>query len=308
MRVIVTGATGFIGQALCSQLTADCKVIALTRRPQHASEILGHAVEVVQWDARAAGSWASYVDGSDAIVNLAGANVASGLWTKTRKDRILNSRLDAATVLLDALTKSAKRPKVMIQASATGFYGSQTDEELDEQSGPGRGFLAEVCRKTESLSEEIQNLGVRSVVIRTGIVLGKGGGALPKMAMPFRFYLGGYWGDGRHWLPWISLSDEVAAIQYLITNVSLRGVFNLTAPNPVTNREFFKTLGAILKGPCWLPMPSMVLKVILGEMADELFLSSQRVLPKKLLDSGFEFEYPALEGALKAILTDRRKK
>ena len=307
MRVVVTGATGFIGRALCSELGKECKVIALTRRPETASAILGQAVEIVQWDARATGSWGSYVDGSDAIVNLAGANVASGRWTRKRKAEILNSRVNAAGILVSAVRESAVRPRVMIQASATGFYGPRADEQLDEESEPGRGFLAEVCGKTEGFSREIETLGVRSVAIRSGIVLGTGGGALPKMAMPFKLYLGGYWGTGRQWISWISLSDEVAAIEYLIKNKALKGVFNLTAPKPVTNREFFKTLAATLKKPCWLRLPSTVLKAILGEMAEELFLSSQRVLPRKLVNSGFEFKYPGLESALKAMITNRSK-
>lgn len=301
MKIVVTGATGFIGKALCDQLVKGHRVTALTRRPEKASDILGESVDIIKWDAKTPGYWEKCIEGSDTIVNLAGANVASGRWSRNIKKEILSSRINAAKALIDAVKKSTVKPKVLIQASAIGFYGSQGDERLGEESQAGEGFLAEVCQRSESISKEFEALGIRSVVIRSGVVLGKRAGALPKMIIPFKLYLGGFWNPGTQWLSWISLSDEIKAIKYLIENNNLYGVFNLTAPQPLTNRQFFKNLAAALKKPCWLPVPAIALKTIFGEMAGELFLTSQRVFPERLMNAGFEFEYPDLKSALEAI-------
>ncbi len=299
MKVAVTGATGFIGRALCNDLASRAEVVALTRRPEKARTLLDNAVDVVGWDTNSPAGWEKCLEGTDTIVNLAGANIASGRWTGKFKAKILDSRTEAADALLRAIKNLRDGPKTVISASGVGFYGDRDDEILEEDSAGGTGFLPDVAREIERCAGEFEALGLRSVVARIGIVLGPGGGALPKMTMPFKFYLGGYWGSGKQWISWISLADEVAAIEFLIENPNLSGVFNLTSPRPLRNRQFFKILAGILKKPCWLPLPGAVLKIMFGRMADELFLASQRVYPKRLIEAGFEFKCPELENIRK---------
>jgi len=302
MKIAVTGATGFIGRALCKKLYKRCEVVALTRSKQRAKTIFDDSIKIVEWNGRDGGEWEDCINGCDAIVNLAGANVASGRWSQKRKEDILQSRLNTIYALRDAIDKANKKPKVFVQASAIGFYKSQSEEMLDENSEGGEGFLAKVCQEVEKATEEIESSGIRLVIIRTSVVLGSGGGALPQMIQPFKFYVGGYPGSGRQWMSWISLEDEIAAIQYLLEHNQLNGVFNLTSPNPVINRDFFKTLGRVLGRPCWLPVPEIALKIFFGEMVDELFFSSQKVYPKRLLDEGYEFRYPDLQNDLNIIV------
>lgn len=301
MRVVITGATGFIGRALCEELHRDYELIALSRDASRAAGSVGDWAKVVEWDGRTTGSWFQHADGAFAIINLAGENVASGRWNESKKAGILHSRLDSARAVLEAIKQVDKKPTVVIQASAIGYYGSRRDEQLDETSTAGKGFLANVCERVESHAEEIENAGVRCAVIRTGVVLGEDGGALAKLAKPFRFYLGGHLGSGRQWFSWISLDDEVAAIKFLMESESLAGVYNLTAPQPVTMKELCATLGKVLHRPAWLRVPGFAVRLALGEMADEMLLSGQRVLPKRLLAAGFEFKYPNVEEALRAI-------
>jgi len=307
MKVAVTGATGFIGGALCNKLVKDHNVIALTRNPEKASALLDKAVEIIKWNPNMPDGWEKSLENSDAIVNLAGTNIASKRWTKNLKTEILNSRINASRILIQAIKNSQAKTKVVITASAIGFYGNRADEKLSEESRGGDGFLAGVAREIEDCSREFETLGLRSAVIRTGVVLGASGGALPKMITPFKFYLGGHWGSGNQWMSWISLVDEVAAIQFLIENANLYGVFNLTSPEPLRNRQFFQVLASELKKPCWLPIPAFALKIIFRQMATELFLVSQRVYPKKLLDAGFKFENPELKNALESIKFEGNK-
>jgi len=301
MRVVITGATGFIGKALCKELYKDYEVIALSRDASRAAKSVGGWAKVVEWDGRTTGSWFKQADGASAIINLAGESVASGRWNESKKAGILHSRLDSSRAVLEAIKQVDKKPTVVIQASATGYYGPRPDEQLDETSAPGKGFLANVCQRIESFAEEIEGLGVRCVVIRTGIVLGRDGGALTQLIKPFRFYVGGYLGSGRQWFSWISLEDEVAAIKFLMENEKLQGVFNLTAPQPVTMKEFCAVLGRVLHRPAWLNVPGFIVRLAFGEMADEMLLSGQKVLPKRLLAAGFMFKHPDVEKALRAI-------
>jgi len=301
MKIVVTGATGFIGRALCNELAKEHNIIAFTRRPEKASVLFGKPVDIVKWNPNTLDGWEKSLDGSDAIVNLAGTNLVSGRWTKKLKAEILDSRIKASKALIQAVEYSKTKPKAIITASAIGFYGDRADEELDEESKAGFGFLAGVAQKIEKCSREFENLGLRSVVIRTGIVLGSSGGALPKMRIPLKFYLGGYWGSGEQWMSWISLTDEIAAIKFLIENLNFYGAFNLTSPEPIQNRHFFQVFAKVLKRPYWLPIPAFVLKVMFGQIADELFLAGQRVCPAKLIDAGFEFKYPELKKLLESI-------
>ncbi|MHC4790871.1 MAG: TIGR01777 family oxidoreductase [Planctomycetota bacterium] len=301
MKIVVTGATGFIGRALCNELAKEHNIIALTRRPEKASVLFERPVDIIKWNPKDTDGWEKSLDGSDAIVNLAGTNLASGRWYKNFKAEILESRIQASKILIQAIENSKVKPKAVITASAIGFYGNRADEKLNEESRGGFGFLAGLAQKIEDCSREFETLGLRSVVIRTGIVLGSSGGALPKMIMPFKLHLGGYWGSGDQWMSWVSLADEVAAIKFLIENSNLYGAFNLTSPEPVQNRQFFQILAKVLRRPCCLPIPAFVLKIMFGQMADELFLASQRVYPGKLIDAGFEFKYSELKKALESI-------
>jgi hypothetical protein len=302
MRVVITGATGFIGKSLCERLSGRYEIVGLSRNAEKAERQLGGLAKVVQWEAGRKGDWEREIDGAYAIVNLAGENIGSGRWTKAKKARILDSRIDVANALVEAVGRVENKPKVFIQTSAVGYYGPRADEQLDENSTAGSGFLADVCRQVEAAARKIEQAGVRLVFIRTGVVLGLAGGALPKMMLPFKFFLGGHVGKGEQWLSWISLEDETAAIEFLIENEQLSGPFNLTAPNPVTAKQFAKTLGRVLKRPACLPAPAFVLKILLGQVAEELLLKGQRVLPKRLVEAGFEFGHEDLESALGCVL------
>jgi hypothetical protein len=302
MRVVITGATGFIGKDLCQELAKNYEIAALSRNAEKARKSLGQLAAVVHWDGKSAAGLVSQVEGALAVINLAGENLGSGRWNQAKKERILHSRLDAIEAIAEAVKQVQKKPKVLIQASAIGYYGSRQDEPLDETSPPGEGFLANVCRSIENASHDIERLGVRCVIIRSGVVLGSQAGALPRLAKPFRFYLGGHLGSGKQWFSWISLDDEVAAIRFLMENENLRGAFNLTAPQPVKMRDLCETLGKVLHRPAWLAVPGFILRLALGQMADEMLLSGQKVLPERLLEAGFKFEYPTIENALSAIV------
>jgi uncharacterized protein (TIGR01777 family) len=302
MRVVITGATGFIGRALCKSLyKKEYEIIALSRNFESANKSIGDMAKVVQWDAKSSAGWAGEAEGALAIINLAGENIASGRWNKARKSRILQSRLDATNAVIETIKQLKNKPKAVIQASAIGYYGPRSDEPLDEDSISGTGFLASVCRDVENAAEQIEELGLRCVVIRTGVVLGRDGGAFVKLVKPFRFYLGGNLGSGRQWLSWIHLQDQVAAIKSLMENEHLKGVFNLTAPQPVTMEKFSRILGKIMHRPVWLNVPAFIARLAFGEMADEMLLSGQKVLPKRLLNTGFDFKYTDVEQALNDI-------
>jgi uncharacterized protein (TIGR01777 family) len=307
MRVVITGATGFIGKALCKELQNSYEIIALSRNKTKAAGLLAGFAETVQWDGQTSEGWADFADGALAIINLAGENIASGRWSKAKKERILGSRLAASQAVLAAIKEAKKKPEVVVHTSAVGYYGARGDEVLDEDSEGGEGFLAQVCRQSESITNEIQDMGVRCVIIRTGIVLGYQGGVLQKLMPPFKLYLGGCYGDPKAWFSWISLKDEISAIRFLLENSQTSGVFNLTSPEPVLSGQFHDMLGRVVGRPAWLKPPSFLLKLVMGEMAGELLLSGQRVMPKRLLDAGFEFGYSDLTKALVDILSERKK-
>jgi uncharacterized protein (TIGR01777 family) len=302
MRVLVSGATGFIGRELCRRLCGDHEVIALSRDARKAGALLGEGVSVVEWDARTTSGWAGLVEGAHAVINLAGENVAAGRWTVARKSSIVQSRTDSVTAIVEAVNAARKKSAVVIQASAIGYYGSRGDEALDEEAAPGSGFLADICQKVESLAAQMRSREVRVVTLRTGVVLGIAGGALPKLMMPFRLYLGGRVGSGRQWFSWIGLADEVRAIRFLMELRDADGAFNLTAPEPVPMKRFCQVLGETLGKPVWTVMPEFLARLGLGQMADEMILTGQRVLPRRLMEAGFEFEHPRLRDALTALV------
>ncbi len=302
MHIIITGGTGLIGQALTKSLLADGhRVTILTRSPEKPRPQLDGAT-LVRWDGRTADGWGHLADGAGAIVNLAGAGVAEKRWTAARKSLIHDSRLHAGQAVMTAISATAQKPPVLIQSSAVGYYGENTDDTpLTETAPPDSDFLAQVCVEWEAATAVAESLGVRRAVIRTGVVLATEGGALPRMALPFRFFVGGCIGSGKQWIPWIHIADEIAAIRFLLENDSARGAFNLTAPNPVTNTEFSRELARALHRPALFPVPPVALKLAFGELASVL-LGGQRAVPAKLQSLGFKFQFPDIAAALQNLV------
>ena len=282
MKILISGSSGLVGSALKNDLERDGhEIVALPR------------------------SFEDPIDfsGADAVVHLAGENIAAGRWTAEKKRKIKDSRVKGTAQLAKQITLSKEKPSVFICASAIGYYGEREDEKLDESSEMGTGFLPEVCKEWEDASQPVEEAGVRTVRLRTGIVLSSDGGALQKMVTPFKLGGGGILGSGAQYMSWISLDDEVAIIRYLIDNPNISGAVNLVSPHPVRNKEFTKSLGKVLKRPTILPMPAFAARLLFGEMADALLLCSTQVYPGKLLQSGYEFKHPTLETALRSILS-----
>jgi uncharacterized protein (TIGR01777 family) len=306
MRIIITGGTGLIGRALTADLTAAGReVVILSRSPQKHKYSLPDGVRLVGWNGRDGEGWVEWADGAAAIVNLAGESIAGEgfppeRWSAAKKERILKSRVQSGAAVVDAIRQTIVKPAALIQSSAVGYYGSRDDEKLTEQSAPGADFLADVCVQWEDSTAAVEQWGVRRAILRTGLVLAKEGGALPSMTLPFKLFAGGPLGDGRQYWPWIHIADEIAAIRYLIDN-ALPGPFNLTAPNPLTNKEFSKTLGAVMGRPSIMPAPAFALRLAMGEVAT-ILLDGQRAVPQALLDAGFKFQYPELQPALTDLL------
>ncbi len=296
MKILVAGSSGLIGTAFCSRLEREGhEVVRLVRRAPAQGELY--------WDPEAGELEQEALEGIEAAVHLGGRNIAGGRWTATVKEQLRQSRVQTTQLLATRLAELVAPPKVLVCASAVGIYGHRRDEELDEESDTGEGFLAELGRAWEGASALAAEAGIRVVQARLGIVLSRRGGALAKMLLPFRLGVGGKIGDGRQYVGWISLEDAVAALIYAVENDALRGPVNLTAPQPVTNAELTRTLGRVLRRPTLLPLPAFAAKVVLGELAEEGLLASQRVRPTRLLEAGFEFAYPELEGALRHALS-----
>lgn len=297
-RVIITGATGFIGRTLCRHL-AGCgyEVIALTRPGNPRRPELSN-IRMVEWDSVSSAGWVEYADGAYAIINLAGENVGIGSWTAEKKSQILGSRLHAIDAVLEAVEQAPRRPRLIIQASAIGYYGSRDEQILDEQSAPGQGFLAEVCRQCEKKTARFFDFPIRCAIIRLAAVLGPTGGILNQLIPLFRKFLGGCPGSGQQWFSWIHLADAIGAIDFIMKNETIQGALNLAAPHPVQAREFYTSLGQALHRPSLLPIPALTLKLLLGDKARELILASQRVLPHRLLEAGFAFRFPDIRETL----------
>ncbi|MFN2576856.1 MAG: TIGR01777 family oxidoreductase [Pyrinomonadaceae bacterium] len=292
MKIAIAGSSGLVGSALIPILQSDGNQITrLVRASPKAGEIEWHPNQ----DALSAGKF----EGLDVIINLAGESIAAGRWTDEQKRKIHDSRVNGTHLLSEALAKMNARPKTFICASATGFYGDRDEEILDEQSESGSGFLAGVCREWEQATEPASKAGVRVVNLRFGPILAREGGMLSKLLTPFKMGMGGRVGSGKQYISWIALEDAVSAIKLAIDTQTIHGPLNVVSPRPVTNEEFTKTLGHVLNRPTALAMPAFAVRLAFGEMADEMLLASQKVMPKKLTSAGFEFRYPDLEGAMK---------
>ncbi len=306
MRIIITGGTGLIGKPLALALAQKGhEVIVLSRSPEHVTG-LGANIHVVRWDGKTATGWGGMADGSGAIINLAGESVAGGSllsirWTDDRKRSIRESRINAGRAVVEAVEAAKQRPALVIQASAVGYYGSRSDGVFDESAPAGSDFLANICLDWEAVTRSVETMGVRRAIVRIGVVLASQGGALPRQVLPFRFFAGGPIGSGRQGYPWIHLEDVVGAIVFLIDTPQAQGVYNLTAPNPVTNAEFGKALGRIMHRPAIVPAPAFVFKLAFGE-ASAILLDGQMPIPARLLQAGYQFKYPQVEEALFSIL------
>lgn len=289
MRILITGGTGFIGRELCKQLHHNGHAVTVLTRNKAKSSPSMAAMRLIE-SLEQAGS-------IDAVINLAGENLADGAWSVARKQRLRDSRLGTTQKLLAWIAQLPVPPRVLISGSAIGYYGPRGDERLDESAASGSDFAAQLCRNWEAIAFQAEAFGVRVCAVRTGVVLGNNGGALKKMLLPFLLGLGGPMGDGRQWMSWVHRVDLVRLLQWLVETDSCRGVYNGTAPEPVTNREFAKSLAASLKRPALLTTPAFALKLLFGEMAG-LLLTGQRVLPKRALAEGFVFRHPTLVSAL----------
>jgi uncharacterized protein len=298
MKIIVTGATGFIGRSLIGRLVAEHhQVVALTRDAGKGAHLFPAGVMVLTWDGATAGAWASEVDGADAVVNLAGESIAGKRWTAAQKAVIIDSRVRAVHALRDAVAAAEKKPSVLINSSAVGYYGSVPEGDVTEDHAPGEGFLSETCIRWEKEALAIGDLGLRVAMLRTGVVLGERGGALQRMALPFKLFAGGPVGSGRQWFPWVHKDDVVGIIMFGLQNPLVAGPVNVAAPESVTMKEFSAALGKALHRPSWAPVPAPILRMALGEMAGML-LTGQRVVPKRLTDLGYRFTFPSLAPAL----------
>lgn len=307
MRIMITGGSGLIGRELTGNLTQNGhEVIILSRTPARVSG-LPQGARAVAWDGKTTQGWGGLIEETDAIVNLVGENLAGegffpSRWTEKRKRTLKESRILPGQAILEAIEAARHKPEVLVQSSAVGYYGPRGDEKLTEDNAPGDDFLARYCQEWESTTAGVEEMGVRRVVIRSGVVLSTKGGALPRILLPFKLYAGAHFGNGRQYMSWIHPADEIGAIRFLIENKEAQGVFNLTAPNPQTNAGLSRTIGKVMKRPYFLFVPGFALRLAFGEVTT-VVLDGQRVLPKRLLDIGYEFQYPELEAALRDILT-----
>lgn len=294
MKILITGASGLIGKALQTSFKEKGYEMLLGSRGEPKDE------RHIKWnpDTGFSAEDLPRLEGLDTVIHLAGENISGLRWTEEKKKAIRDSRVFGTRSMIETFDKLKQKPKVFISGSAIGFYGDRGNDEMNESSSAGKTFLSEISKEWEAESRRAEDMGIRTVLLRTGIVLSKDGGALATMMTPFKLGIGGVIGSGEQWMSWISLDDVVRIINFVLENEDFRGAINVTAPNPVTNKEFTKTLGSVLYRPTFLPLPEFAVHMVFGEMGDALLLDSTRVVPKRLLDAGFEFKYPNLKDAL----------
>jgi uncharacterized protein (TIGR01777 family) len=297
MKILISGASGLMGKALTAAFRAEGHTVAHFVRPG------GKASQGdVHWDPAASRADVPAMEGADAIVHLSGASIAEGRWTGKRKAILRSSRVDSTRVLVDTLASLRRKPRVLVSASAIGYYGNRADEILTESSAQGTDFLSLLARDWEAEAMRAESSGVRTVLLRFGVILSATGGALPMMLMPFRYGVGGRLGSGKQWISWITLEDAVGIVRAAVFNEQLSGPVNVVTPNPVTNSEFTRIVAATLHRPAIFPAPAFALRLALGEMADALLLASQRVVPERLIAIPYPFRFADLSAALQAIL------
>ncbi|MGB0036097.1 MAG: TIGR01777 family oxidoreductase [Candidatus Acidiferrales bacterium] len=297
MKILISGATGLVGSALAAALRRDGHTVARLVRTSGAP-VTGD----IRWDPATGTVDISAMEGADVVLHLSGASIAEGRWTPERKKILRTSRVDSTRVLVDALARLKQKPRTFLCASATGYYGSRGDEILTEASGAGSDFLGKLSSEWEAGASRAESSGIRTVILRFGVILSAEGGALPRMVTPFKLGAGGRLGSGTQWMSWIALEDVIGIIRFAMENAQMRGPANVVAPNPVQNAEFTRILAKVLRRPAIFPAPAFMLRLMLGEMADALLLVSQRVRPEKLLAAGYRFQFASLEPALRAIL------
>lgn len=303
MKILVTGASGLVGSALLPELqNAGHSIGRLVRPSSTKSGSAMRSVQDVPWNPETGELDAQGAEGAEAVVHLAGASIADGRWTASRKALLRRSRVDATRQLVQALEKLRQPPLIFISASAIGYYGDRGDEVLTEASSSGNNFLAALCQEWESAAAGAEQLGMRTVILRFGVILAKEGGALPRIMMPFSMGLGGKLGSGRQWTSWVALRDITGLILFALAHSEMNGAVNATGPAPVRNWEFAEILGRVMHRPSLFPTPAFALRLAVGEMADALLLSSQRVLPERAAQAGYSYRHTALDEALRAII------
>lgn len=304
MRFLIPGGSGMIGTALTRRLLAEGHTVTiLSRNPAAHSAPAG--ATLVQWDGFSAAGWGHLLNETDAVVNLTGLNLGGGLWTNKRRKQLISSRLDSGKALVEAFTAAERKPEVLLQASASGYYRPAGDIILEESSTPGTDFQGDLVQRWEESTRAVEALGVRRVISRSAPVLVRGGLILTMFLLPFRMFVGGPIGSGRQYLSWIHIHDEVAGLLFLLTNKSCSGAYNLMSPQPVTNADFGRAISRVLKRPYWFPVPAIALKLVLGEMSS-VVLGSWRGVPTRLLAAGFSFKFPNPEGALRDLVGKKR--
>jgi uncharacterized protein (TIGR01777 family) len=303
VKIIVTGGTGFIGKPLVQRLVeANHRVVLLTRHAKRLGEFGGQVVVAEKWDGKTVGTWSSHFEGADAVINLAGEPIAAKRWTARQKRQIRKSRMDATRAVVEAMKKAAKKPRVLVNGSAVGYYGHVEDGDVTETHPKGVGFLPDLCVEWEKEARTAESFGVRVVMLRTGIVLEKDGGALAKMILPFKLFLGGPIASGLQWFPWVHREDVVRIVVFALEDPNLSGPVNVAAPESVNMKQFCACLGKVLGRPSWMPVPVFALRLAFGELSETLF-TGQRMVPSKLLQSGFSFRFPQLESGLSDIVS-----
>jgi len=306
MKIAISGATGFVGSRLVERLhTEGHRILVLTRNPTFAQKVFPSPafpnLEIIAYTPIVSGAWQDTIAGCDGVVNLAGEPIAEGRWTPERKQEILNTRKLGTQKIVEAIAKSQPQPSVLVNTSAIGYYGTSETASFDEDSANGKDFLAQVCQEWEAEARKLKDTNVRLVILRFGIILGNGG-ALGKMITPFKLFAGGPIGTGQQWFSWIHLDDIVSLIIQALTKSTMEGVYNGTAPQPVSMNDLSTTMGKVMNRPSWLPVPGFAIEAILGDGA-KVVLEGQQVLPKRTLESGFEYQYPNLQSALTQILS-----
>lgn len=302
MKIVIAGGTGFLGGSLARRLAGDGEsVVILTRNPGTGRSAGVPGVVLERWDGETSGPWEEQIDGADAVINLAGESIAGGRWSVERKRRLRESRLSATRALVGAIGKVGRKPGVLISASAVGYYGHVPEGDVTESTPHAKDFLGELSREWEAEALAARDSRTRVAIIRIGIVLARDGGALERMLVPFRLFVGGPLGSGRQYFPWVHRDDVIGAVVHLLKIPALSGPFNIAAPDPVRMSEFCRELGRTLRRPSWIPVPAFALRLLLGEMS-AVVLAGQRVIPARLLESGYHFAHPTLPGALADIL------